>query len=156
MSGYSVNKKAVLFLRAYWDIWTAGRIWFGDPNNAVWQCVLAVEKTLKGFLDCCSVQYGNVHELPELLENVETVHKPSDECEVSVLFLSRYKSGLRYKSMKDDPAPEDARLAISHARSVMDEFKSNNIVSQFMNEAHEMFTKVLKSNYEKYADKDIN
>jgi len=156
MSGYDISKKAVLFLRAYWDVWTAERIWFGDPNNAVWQCVLAVEKTLKGFLDCSSVYYGNVHELPELLENVETVHKLTDECEASVLFLSRYKSGLRYKSMKDDPAPEDARLAISHAKSVMDEFKSIRIVAQLMNEAHEVYTKMLKSNYEKYADIDIS
>jgi len=156
MSEYDINKKAVLFLRAYWDVWTAERIWFGDPNIAVWQCVLAVEKTLKGFLDYNNVYYGNVHELPELLENVETVHMPTDECEASVLFLSRYKSGLRYKNMKDDPTPEDARLAISHANFVMDEFKSNKKVSQLMNEAHEVFTKVLKSNCEKYTDIDIN
>jgi len=52
MNGHDVSNRAVLFLRAYWDVWTAERIWFGDPNNAVWQCVLAVEKTLKGFCEC--------------------------------------------------------------------------------------------------------
>jgi len=70
MSVYDVSNKSVLFLRAYWDVWAAERIWFGDPNNAVWQCVQAVEKTLKGFSDCCSVHYGSVHDLSELLDRV--------------------------------------------------------------------------------------
>jgi len=156
MSGYNISTKAVLFLRAYWDIWTAERTWFGDPNIAVWQCVLAVEKAMKGLLDCNNAYYENVHELPELLENVETVFKPSEECETSVIYLSRYKSGLRYKNMKDDPTPEDARLAISHAKRIMEEFNGNSNVTQFMNEAREVHNKVLKANYIKYSDVDIS
>jgi HEPN domain-containing protein len=156
MSVYNISSKATLFLRAYWDIWTAERIWFGDPNIAVWQCVLAVEKTMKGFLDCNNVHYENVHELPELLENLEILHKPSDEFETSVIYLSRYKSGLRYKNMKDDPAPEDARQAISHAKRVMDEIKNIPNVSQFLNEAHEVHIKSLKANSTKYSDVDIS
>jgi len=156
MSGYDINKEAVLFLRAYWDVWTAERIWFGDPNNAVWQCVLAAEKTLKGFLDCSNVYYGNVHELTELLENVESVYRPTENCEASIVFLSRYKSGLRYKNMRSDPTTEDARLAISHAKEIMKEFNSNQKVAQFMDEAREVHMKILKTNYEKYAGVDIN
>jgi len=156
MSGYNISNKAVLFLRALWDIWAAERTWFGDPNIAVWQCVLAAEKTIKGFLDCNTVYYENVHELPELLENVETVYKPTEECEKSVIFLSRYKSGLRYKNMKDDPTPEDARLAISHAKRIIEEFSNNPKASQYMNEAREVHNKVLKANSTKYSDVDIS
>ena len=85
MSGYEISSKAVLFLRAYLDVWTAERTWFGDPNNAVWQCVLATEKTMKGFIDCSNIYYENAHELPELLESIETVFRPSEECESSIL-----------------------------------------------------------------------
>jgi len=155
MSGYNISSKAVLFLRALWDIWAAERTWFGDPNIAVWQCVLAAEKTMKGFLVCTNTHFDNVHELPELLENVESVYKPSEECETSIIFLSRYKSGLRYKNMKDDPTPEDARLAISHAKRIIEEFSSNPNVSQYMDEAHEVYSKVLTANSAKYSDVDI-
>jgi len=156
MSGYSISNKAVIFLRALWDIWAAERTWFGDPNIAVWQCVLAAEKTMKGFLDCNNVYFENVHELPELLENVESVYKPTEECETSVIFLSRYKSGLRYKSMKDDPTPEDARLAISHAKRILEEFSNNPNVSQYLDEAREVHNKVLKANSTKYSSVDIS
>ena len=152
MSAYDISNNAVLFLRAYWDIWTAERIWFGDPNNAVWQCVLAVEKTMKGFLDCQNYYYENEHELPLLLENVETVHKLTDECKKSIVFLSRYKNRLRYKNMKDDPTPEDAQLAISHAKTIMQEFNENPKISQFMDEAREVHLKILKVNMEKYSE----
>ena len=155
MSGYNINKKAILFLRALWDIWAAERTWFGDPNIAVWQCVLAAEKTMKGFLACNNVNYDNVHELLELLENVEAIFKPTEECETSVVFLSRYKSGLRYKNMKDDPTPEDARLAISHAKRIIEEFGGSSNVSQFMDEAREVYSKTLKHNQEKYSSVDI-
>ena len=156
MNGYNINNKAVLFLRAMWDIWAAERTWFGDPNIAVWQCVLAAEKTMKGFLDCNNVHYENVHELPELLENVESVYKPTEECEKSVIFLSRYKSGLRYKNLKDDPIPEDARLAISHAKRIMEEFSTDHNSSQYIEEAHEVHRKVLRTNSIKYSDIDIS
>jgi len=56
--------------------------------------------------------------------------------------------------MKNDPTPEDARLAISHAKRIMAEFNSNPKVSQFMDEAREVYLKTLKANSEKYADID--
>jgi HEPN domain-containing protein len=156
MSGYNINNQAVLFLRALWDIWTAERTWYGDPNIAVWQCVLAVEKSIKGFLVCNNVYFENVHELPELLENAETIYRPTEECETSVIFLSRYKSGLRYRNMKDDPTPEDAKLAISHAKIVLHEVSAFPNVKQYMEEAREVYNKVLKANTAKYSDVDIS
>jgi len=156
MSGYSINNQAVLFLRALWDIWAAERTWFGDPNIAVWQCVLAAEKSMKGLLFCNNVYFENVHELPELLENVETIYRPTEECEASVIFLSRYKSGLRYKNMKDDPTPEDARIAISHAKRIINEVSNNPNVTKYMEEAREVYSKVLKTNSTKYSDVDIS
>ena len=58
--------------------------------------------------------------------------------------------------MKDDPTPEDAKLAISHAKRIMEEFNSNPKVSQLMDEAREVYLKTLKANYKKYADTDYN
>ena len=111
---------------------------------------------MKGFLNCNNIYYENEHVLPALLENIEAVYKPTDECEKSIVFLSRYKSGLRYKSMKDDPTPEDARLAISYVKRVMEEFRTNPKVMHFMDEAREVYEKTLLANSEKYADKDIS
>jgi HEPN domain-containing protein len=156
MSGYSINNQAVLFLRALWDIWAAERTWFGDPNIAVWQCVLAAEKTMKGFLVCSNIDFENVHELPELLENVETIYRPTEEYEASVIFLSRYKSGLRYKNLKNDPTPEDARLAISHAKRIINEISIIPTAAKLMEEAREVHDKVLKSNSTKYSTIDIS
>jgi len=38
----------------------------------------------------------------------------------------------------------------------MQEFNTISKVSQFMDEAQEVYTKILRSNYEKYADEDIS
>jgi len=57
--------------------------------------------------------------------------------------------------MKDDPTPEDARLAISHAKRIIEEFGSSSNVSQFMDEAREVYSKTLKHNQEKYSSVNI-
>ena len=58
--------------------------------------------------------------------------------------------------MKDDPTPEDARLAISHAKRIIKEFNENPTVLQYINEAYEVYNKVLKANSTKYSDVDIS
>jgi hypothetical protein len=39
------SKNAELFLKAYEDVWVAEQIVYGSPNNSVWHCTQAVEKT---------------------------------------------------------------------------------------------------------------
>ena len=52
-----ITNNAVLFYKALEDIWCAERTFDGSPNNAVWSCCQAVEKLLKGFLQCCGVNH---------------------------------------------------------------------------------------------------
>jgi len=47
-----ISKKAELFHKAVEDIWVAEQVWMVSPNNAVWHCAQAAEKTMKGFLRC--------------------------------------------------------------------------------------------------------
>jgi len=151
-----IDNKSVLFFKACEDIWAAERTLIGSPNIAVWHCTQAVEKTLKGFLYCHNIPYDGSHDLDPLLEEVMAVTKLSDECKSIILNLNIYKSGLRYKNMSNDPSQEDAQLAISRTKHIMKEFNSIPSISQFMDEAQEVYTKILRSNYEKYADVDIS
>ena len=147
----SINNKSVLFFKAYEDIWAAERLIIGSQNIAVWHCTQAVEKTLKGFLQCYDRIYDNSHELEPLLEDVISVVKLSDECKANVLNLNIYKSGLRYKNMSNDPSFEDAKLAVSRTKYIMQEFNTDPKTSQYMDEAREVHTKILKANMEKYG-----
>ena len=147
----SIDKKSVLFYKAFEDIWAAERIVNGSPNIAVWLCTQAVEKVLKGFLHCINTPYDSSHELESLLEDVVSVVKPSDDCKSNVLYLNIFKSGLRYKNMSNDPSPEDCRLAITRTKQIMNEFNGYPQVSQFMDEARDVYVKVLKANNEEYS-----
>jgi len=144
-----IDNKAVLFFKACEDIWAAEHTMVGSPNIAVWHCTQAVEKVLKGFLQCNNISYDSSHELEPLLEEVVAIIKLSDACRENVLYIDRYKSGLRYKNMSNDPSLEDARVAILRTRQIMQEFNDNPKVAQFMNEAREVHLKVLKMNREK-------
>ena len=145
-----IDKNSVLFYKAYEDIWAAERVVIGSPNISVWLCTQAVEKTLKGFLDCINVSYDSSHEIEPLLEDVVSVVKLSDDCKSNILNISIYKSGLRYKNMSNDPSPEDARLVISRTKQIMNEFNTFSQISQYVDEAREVHSKIIKSNSEKY------
>jgi len=61
---------------------------------------------MKGLFDCNNAYYENVHELPELLENVETVFKPSEECETSGIYLStNFTKIMKYDSINQGGVP---------------------------------------------------
>jgi len=68
-----VSKKAELFYKALEDVWVAERTWQGSPNNAIWHCTQAVEKTMKGFLRCLNKDYDHTHELKDLLDAVDSL-----------------------------------------------------------------------------------
>ena len=148
----NIDNKSVLFFKAYEDIWAAKRTLAGSPNIAVWHCAQAVEKTLKGVLQCLNMPYDGSHELEPLLEDIVSTVTMSDECKANVLNINIYKSGLRYKNMANDPSPEDARAIISRAKQIMQELNANPKISQFMDEAKEVHAKILKANLEKYGD----
>ena len=149
-----VSKNAELFYKALEDIWSAERIWFGSPNIAVWNCTQAIEKTMKGYLRCLGKDYDFGHELKPLLDEVLSSFKLSETTKENVMYLNRYGANIRYKSMTNDPSPEDAKLAISRTNFIMQEFNANPQISQFMDEAREVHTKILKANMEKYGTPD--
>ena len=153
MSVYT-SKNAELFFKALEDVWVAEQTWNGSPSNAVWHCTQAAEKTMKGFLRCLNMDYDYGHELEQLLEEVLTVFEVSAETSGYVLFLDTYRLALRYKNMANDPSPEDAKIAISRTKMIMQEFNNNHKAAQFMNEANEAHTKMLRANSEKYPDAD--
>ena len=147
-----ISKNAELFYKALEDVWAAERIWFGSPNIAVWNCTQATEKTMKGYLRCLNRDYDFGHELKPLLDEVMSTFQVSEVSEEYIMYLNRYGVNLRYKSMTNDPSPEDARLAINRTKHIMQEFNANPKISQFMDEAREVHTKILKANLEKYGD----
>jgi len=140
-----ISKKAELFFKAIEDIWVAEQTWHGSPNNAVWHCTQAVEKTMKGFLRCLNMDYDHGHELESLLESILTVFELPIEVTQHILYFNTYGTALRYKTLTDDPSPKDAEIAIKRTIQVMQEFHSNQKASMFMDEAKEAHKKMLSA-----------
>ncbi|MCL2366038.1 MAG: HEPN domain-containing protein [Oscillospiraceae bacterium] len=144
----NISRNAELFHKATEDVWAAEQIWKGAPNLAVWHCTQAAEKTMKGFLRCLNLDYNYGHELKLLLDAVLSVFKLSETTERYIMYLSDFESSLRYKSMSNDPSPEDAKIAISRTKQIMQEFNENPKIAQFMDEAREVHAKILNTNDE--------
>ena len=98
------------------------------------------------------MDYDHIHELRFLLAEVESVFTVTEECNEYILYLDTFGNKLRYRNMTTDPSPEDARLAIMRTNQIISEFNANPKVSQFMDEAREVHTKILKANTEKYSE----
>ena len=144
MSVY-ISRNAELFFKALEDVWVADQIWQGSPNNAVWHCTQAVEKTMKGFLRCHNKEYDYGHELSSLLDAVMTDFNVTEESEKYVMYLNDFETKLRYKNLSSDPSPEDAKIAISRTKQIMQEFNKNPKVSLFMDEAREVHEKIIRA-----------
>jgi HEPN domain-containing protein len=147
-----ISKNAELFFKALEDVWVAEQTWYGSPNNAVWHCTQAVEKTMKGFLRCLNVDYDHGHELDPLLEIVLTIFEVPMVVTQHILYFDAFGTALRYKNMSNDPSPEDAKIAITRAKQIMQEFNNCPKASQFMDEAKEVHKKMLRASYEKLSD----
>ena len=80
-----ISKNAELFYKALEDVWSAERIWYGSPNIAVWNCIQAVEKTLKGCLRCINREYEYEHALKTLLDQVMSSFKVSEVSEEYII-----------------------------------------------------------------------
>ena len=140
-----ISKNAELFYRALEDIWVAEQIWQGSPNNAAWHCTQAVEKIMKGFLRCLNRDYVHSHDLKELLDAVDSLIDLPDEIIKHILYIDRFGVALRYKNMSSDPTVEEAKVAITRANAILQEFKANNVVSGFVREAEEVHIKILRA-----------
>ena len=148
----SISKKAELFYKALEDIWSAEQLWRGCPNNAVWHCTQAAEKIMKGFLKCFNRDFDFSHELKELLDAVFDVASVTPDTTEYINYLSRFKSGLRYKNMSTDPTIDDARVAISRTKYIMQEFRHNPVVTELVKEAEEVHIKILSVSMQETPD----
>ena len=99
---------------------------------------------MKGFLQCHGINHGNTHDLSIILEFVEREHTPQESTVASIYNLSRYDQRLRYKNLKTDPTPDDARATIEDVKMVLDEFAKHPKCAGFVSEAKEVHAKVLK------------
>ena len=140
-----LSKKAELFHKAIEDIWVAEQVWEVTPNNAVWHCTQAVEKTMKGFLRCLNKEYEYGHELKALLDVVEPLMDAEPETIKNILYLNGFGVSLRYKHISSDPTIEEAKIVITRAKHIMQAFRDNINTSNFMKEAQEVHTKILQS-----------
>ena len=140
-----LRRKAELFYKALEDIWSAEQLQKGSPNNAIWLCTQAAEKTMKGYLRCLNKEFGYDHNLEVLQEETNKTVKLSDETNKAILFLNAFGSTLRYKVMKTDPTPDDAKVVISRTKLILDEFSRIPDITSYINEAKEIHTKILKT-----------
>jgi len=143
-----IDRNAELFYKALEDVWAAEQTWQGSPNIAVWHCTQAVEKTMKGFLFCLKVDYDHGHELNILLDEVLNIFDIPKATSELIMYFNSFGNRLRYKNMSNDPSMEDAQLAISRTKQIMQVFNDNPKVSQYIDEAKEVHKKILKANYE--------
>ena len=140
-----MRRKAELFYKALEDVWVAEQVWKGSPNNAVWHCTQAAEKTMKGYLRCFNKEYGYDHNLEELSDAVNDLFELPDNINKYIINLNGYIGRLRYRNMPADPTAEEAKVAISRTKTIMDEFAKIADVSGYMAEAKEIHLKILKS-----------
>ena len=140
-----LRKKAELFHKAFEDIWIAEFAWRISPNNAVWHCTQAAEKIMKGYLRCYNREYGYDHNLKDLLDAVNDLVNLPDDINGYIIDLNRYLGRLRYRHMQSDPTPEDAKVAISRTRQIMEEFSKIPDIYEYVAEAKEVHEKILKS-----------
>ena len=139
-----IDKNSVLFYKAMEDIWCAEQTYKGSPNNAVWSCCQAAEKAMKGFLQCCDIESDSVHELNIILEAVEREHTLPEDVITSIYNLARYDQRLRYKNLRADPTPEDAKATIEDAKLILSEFACHPKCAEFVGEAKEVHAKMLR------------
>lgn len=105
---------------------------------------------MKGFLRCLNEDYDYGHELKDLLDAVDELISISPDITKYIHYLNRFGIGLRYKNMSNDPTVDDARTAISRTKEIMQEFRKHPDILNFMKEAEEVHSKILRTNYEKY------
>ena len=148
-----ISKNAELFHKAVEDIWVAEQVWKVTPNNAVWHCAQAAEKMMKGLLRCLNEDYDYGHDLSELLNAIEPFVELKPETIKYILYLNGFGISLRYKHMKSDPTTDEASIAISRTKQIVQEFHTYQSISDFIKEAEEVHLKILKASSQEAHDK---
>ena len=100
---------------------------------------------MKGCLSIYNSDFDHGHELKDLLEALDSIVYLPQEITKHILYINRYKTALRYKTMVSDPTPEEAKLAITRTKEIINKLGSSTGVSDYMNEAKEVHIKMLKS-----------
>jgi len=144
----NLSKYAELFYIAHEDLWCAEQTFKGSPNNAVWSCCQAVEKTLKGLLEIYDLNDDPTHDLGVLLETVEVKHNLSTIAVNNINYLASHSQRLRYKKVKTDPTSDDAAEVIKRTKQIMQEFSDINKCALAFQEAKDEHVKMLKREYE--------
>ena len=147
-----ISKNAVLFYKALQDKWCAEQTYIGSPSNAVWSCCQAVEKSMKGLLQCYGVDAGGTHDLSILLESIENETELSNKSVGLIHDLARYDQRIRYKNLKNDPTVEEAKGVIIDANEVINEIIQHPKCSAFASEAKEVYEKMLQKNIDNAAN----
>jgi len=141
-----ISRNAVLFYKALQDKWCAEQIYIGSPSNAVWSCCQAVEKCMKGLLQCYGVDAGSTHDLSILLEFIENETGLSNNSIGLIHDLARYDQRIRYKNLKSDPTVEEAKGVLADANEVINEIIQHPKCSAFASEAKVVYEKLLQAN----------
>jgi len=144
-----ISKNADYFYKALQDLWCAEQTYTGSPNNAVWSCCQAVEKYIKGLLQCYSVDpefFVGTHDLIILLEELEKETELSFQTVGLIHNIARFDQRLRYKNLKDDPSVGEARAVITDTKIIIREFDEHTKCSAFISEAKDVYEKLLKAN----------
>ncbi|MCL2628144.1 MAG: HEPN domain-containing protein [Oscillospiraceae bacterium] len=153
-----LDRKIVLFYRAFEDIESASVIVASSPNGSVYHSCQAVEKVMKGYLRCLdddgTDEYD--HNLDGLLAKIKKNCGLSEDTVYNIRYLNEYTQALRYKSMKSDPTVEDAALALKRAREIVLEFSENKVCAWDMQVARDIHEKYLKWVASEYGDKDLD
>ena len=142
-----------MFHKAIEDLWVADLVWKVSPNIAVWHCTQATEKMLKGFLQCHNKEFENDHRLDDLLDLIAPVVQLQEETIKYILYLNGFGTGLRYKHMKTDPTVEEAKTVIARTKLILQEFSSFHSILQFIAEAEEVHTKIVRASLQEIPDK---
>ena len=100
---------------------------------------------MKGYLFCFGKEYGFGHDLKGLSDLVNDLFELPKEINIYIMNLNSYTVRLRYRNMKTDPTAEDAKVAISRTKQIMDAFAKIPDVSSYIAEAREVHAKIMKS-----------
>ncbi len=90
------------------------------PEDAVFHCQQAVEKSLKAFLVWCDAPFAKTHDLGKLGAQVVALDPGLDPLVESIVELSKYAWLFRYPGDPVEPTVEEARAVLSRAAATVD------------------------------------
>lgn len=142
-----VSWKAALFDKAIGDLWSAKQICDVRPDYALYHSQQAVEKTIKGAMNCYGLDtfaYMGDHDIIAPLQELLKVADLSESAQELCKKFEAISPSIRYSSMKSDPTVETARQYIADAESIMVEIAKLPSVQKYYREAKEVNDRILQ------------